>query len=314
MSTQYKNDPDDIVAWLQQSPGLAELRARFPAEWDRVQARVAGVIAQGRPEELKALTERPPAKRPRSPNPASRQARSDLLAEHVRHRMTCLLIKQYSLSVATGVAKGKVRFNVLNGYLAQRLLFSKGLERKMTSMLWFHLVWPFIRQKRLLMPLVESRGIYCFYSRELIDGLVALIGSGSCIEIAAGDGTLSRFLNCRGTRVTATDNHSWKQSIHYGDSVALCDARAALEKYRPEVVVCSWPPAGNDFERHVFRTVSVHTYIVIGSRYQSASGNWAEYKAQTAFSFEEDVRLGGLVLPPELGAAVYIFRRKTRVS
>ena len=93
------------------------------------------------------------------------------------------------------------------------------------------------------------------------------------------------------------------------ESVARCDAREALNRYAPEVVVCSWPPARKDFERHVFKTDSVQLYIVIGSRLQFASGNWDDYRAQSGFSLEVDQRLGQLVLPPEVGSAVYIFRR-----
>ena len=58
------------------------------------------------------------------------------------------------------------------------------------------------------MPLVQPKGIYCFYSKPLIQDLAALIGQRSCIEIAAGDGTLSRFLAAKGVDLTATDDHS----------------------------------------------------------------------------------------------------------
>lgn len=309
------DNPEKILTWLQKSPPLPELCARFPEDWEIVQGKLADIIAHGTPEDLKAITDRPREKKPlrngfRSSGPGNTKTREALLSEHVRHRMTCLVVKQYSLSVATGVAKGKVRFDVINGYLAQKLFFSKGLERKMTRLFWFRLIWPLIWRKRLLMPLVESRGIYCFYSRELVEALAAIIGSRSCIEIAAGDGTLSRFLKSRGIQITATDNQSWTHSIQYPDDVALCDAKEALRRYAPEVVVCSWPPARNDFERHVFKTKSVQTYIVIGSRFQFGSGNWTDYKAQSTFSFEEDRKLGALVLPPELGSAVYIFHRR----
>ena len=75
-------------------------------------------------------------------------------------------------------------------------------------------------------------------------------------------------------------------------------------------MLCSWPPANNDFERAVFNTRSVELYIVIGSRHQFAAGNWATYEQQTAFELEESLELSRLVLPPELDAAVYLFRRK----
>jgi hypothetical protein len=58
-------------------------------------------------------------------------------------------------------------------------------------------------------------------------------------------------------------------------------------------------------------TRSVQLYIVIGSRHRFAAGNWGDYHEQSAFSFEEDRELSRLVLPPELDAVVYLFRRKT---
>ena len=138
-----------------------------------------------------------------------------------------------------------------------------------------------------------------------------MIASRSCLEIGAGDGTLSRFLKERGVQITATDNHSWKNAVDYPEWVIKLGAREALAAYAPEVVICSWPPSQNDFERYVFNTPRVQLYIVIGSRHQFAFGNWKDYKQQSVFDLEEDKKLGALVLPPELGAAVYVFRRKS---
>jgi hypothetical protein len=50
-------------------------------------------------------------------------------------------------------------------------------------------------------------------------------------------------------------------------------------------------------------------YIVIGSQHRFASGNWMDYEAQTPFTLEHSEELSGLVLPPELGSPVLIFRR-----
>ncbi|TQS47091.1 hypothetical protein [Cryptosporangium phraense] len=222
--------------------------------------------------------------------------------------MTTALVRQLAMSAATGIESGRVRFNLLNGWVAQKLLFSSGLTRKAVSLRLFRLVWPFVWQKRLLMPLVQKKGIYCFYSRELIEALATLIDGRDCLEIAAGDGTLSRLLGLAGVAVRATDDHSWSQ-VAFGDSVERLDAVRALRRYQPPVVVCSWPPAGNSFERAVFATPSVQLYVVIGSKHEHASGDWAAYRKQRGFSFELDSRLSGLVLPPELDSAVYVFRR-----
>ena len=175
---------------------------------------------------------------------------------------------------------------------------------------WFAMVWPLLTQKSYLMPLVEPRGIYCFYSRRLIKEIVRLADGRRTLEIGAGDGTLSRFLRAEGVDVTATDDHSWSHSIDFPDDVVDEDAVTALRSRQPEVVICSWPPAGNGFEQEVFRTPSVQLYAVISSQHAFASGNWQAYSDQTEFEYTEDPQLSRLVLPPELEGAVYVFRRR----
>lgn len=294
------------LEWLKTNPSLDELCSRFPEEWARVQQDISVIVERGVAEELKAYLERLSSKTPQ-------QNRDAALSQFVRSRMAHESVKKLCLSTLaadTGVKQGKLRFNWFNGFIAQRLLFSRGLERKPVSLSWFRLLWPLVWQRKRLMPLVQPKGIYCFYSRELIEALAGMIASRSCLEIGAGDGTLTRFLKDRGVELTATDNHGWSQAVQYPEWVAKLDAREALAAYAPEVVICSWPPSQNDFERHVFDTPSVQLYIVIGSRHQFAFGNWKDYLRQSAFDLEEDKRLGALVLPPELEPAVYVFRRK----
>lgn len=309
-----RESPKEVWAWLRTRPSLTELCSRFPEEWKKVQLQIAAVAQRGKPGGLQ--TEhgrtsrdeegRDTSFRNRRSNRKSQQVR---ISEHVQTRITYLAIKNYGMAAATGIKEGKVRFNVFNGMIVQSLLFSRDLERKPASLFWFRTLWPFVWQKNLLMPLAETKGIYCFYSKELIVALANMIGSRSCLEIAAGDGTLARFLKDHGVQITATDSGSWKHAVDYPDFVKRLDARKALKAYSPEVVICSWPPAKNDFERHVFKTRSVQLYIVIGSRLNFAAGNWRAYNAQSTFSIEEDRALSRLVLPPELGSAVHVFSR-----
>lgn len=307
--------PEKTIKWLQARPTLDELDMEFPDLLKDVRLELAEIVAGGSASELPAYLKRmSQAERLLEKKyHSSRGSRSIAIAfvqQSVSTRMAHIAIKQHLIAEASGIKKGKVRFNLLNGYLAQKLLFADGLERKPVSLFWFRLIWPLLWQRRLLMPLVQPEGIYCFYSRQLVDALAALIGTRNCLEIAAGDGTLTRFLAGRGADITATDDHSWQQEVKYPEFVARLDAREALCKHAPEVVLCSWPPAGNSFEQHVFKCGSVQLYIVIGSRHRFAAGNWDDYRQQSAFDFEEDIKLSGLVLPPELDGAVYVFRRK----
>jgi hypothetical protein len=310
-----QNHAKKTLEWLITNPALEELCARYPAEWAAVQQEMAAIIERGVAEELKVYLERLSAPASVSGNfPENRQKNTEaVLSQFIRSRMAQESVKKLCLSTLaadTGVKKGKLRFNLFNGFIAQKLLFAKGLERKPVSLFWFKLLWPLVWQKKRLMPLVQPRGIYCFYSRELIKSMTAMIAARNCLEIGAGDGTLTRFLRTQGVQLIATDNYGWTKAIAYPKQVLKLDAREALATYVPEVVICSWPPSQNDFERYVFNTPSVQLYIVIGSRHQFAFGNWKDYKQQSVFDLEEDQTLGALVIPPELGAAVYVFRRK----
>ena len=204
----------------------------------------------------------------------------------------------------------RTRTNYLNSFLLQKLLFCSKNERMPGSLFWFRIIWPLIWQRKLFLDSIELRGLYCFYSKELINELTKLIGTKPCLEIAAGDGSLARFLESQGTQIVATDNRSWKFAIQYPETVICLEVEDALKQYKPEIILCSWPPRNNGFEEHIFKSSCVQTYIVISSEVESASGNWITYRSQTTFSFTSNKMLSKLVLPPELKPAVYIFRRQ----
>lgn len=311
-----KNElPEKVMKWLQTQPSLDDLGTEFPEVLETVRHELAAILAGGSagalPSYLRRMTqeERLVRKQYDCCRGDSKNA-ARLVRQIVRMRTAHLAVKQHLISEATGIKKGKVRFNLINGFIAQKLLFADGLERKPVSLNLFRMFWPLLPQRRLLMPLVQPQGIYCFYSRQLVDALAALIEVRPCLEIAAGDGTLTRFLADRGVPITASDDQSWQHEVKYPPFVVKLGAQEALHEYVPEVVLCSWPPAGNTFERQVFRTKSVQLYIVISSRHRFAAGNWEDYRAQSVFDFAVDEKLSRLVLPPELDAAVYVFRRK----
>ena len=299
------NDAAATLAWVKTRPSLQAMRDAFPDEWESVQSEIAAAAAANDTARLHRLLQ--PAEN--SARGFRRMDRRRLALAEVRRRMATLEVERRSLAIAAGASSGKLRFNLFNGFVAQRLLFRKGFERRPVSMFWFRLWWPLLWQRRYLMPLVKQKGIYCFYSGALVARLAQRIGARRCLEIAAGDGTLSGFLADAGVDIRATDDHSWGHDVTYPDAVERLDARTALARYAPEVVICSWPPAGNGFERHVFRTPSVTTYIVILGGHRQASGNWPDYEGQTEFVGEEARELSRLVLPPELGSAVHVFSR-----
>lgn len=294
---------------------LEELIARYPEDWAEVGRELTSALAAGRIEKLGDLAREASASADQWQSRLRGASKNRKLVEQarphlVRGRLWLLALDQCALAAAAGQASGKVRFNLLNGLLIQKLLFRQGLERKPASLTWFRLCWPLVSQKRILMPLVQSQGIFCFYSGKLIVEISSLIAGRSCLEIAAGDGTLSRLLTEAGAPVRATDDHSWTHVIDFPEQVEKMAAPTALERYRPQVVICSWPPPGNLFEQQVFNTPSVELYLVIGSRHAFASGNRQAYAGRKGFDLEVSPRLSHYVLPPELDSEVLIFRRR----
>ncbi|SOC06402.1 hypothetical protein SAMN05880501_104269 [Ureibacillus xyleni] len=228
----------------------------------------------------------------------------------IKARFALFLLEQLRLSALANKHTKKIRLNLWDGFILQKLLFKNDLVRKPASLYLFKFFWKFISNKQSLMPLVNEKGIYCFYSRELIKELSTLTEGKECLEIGAGDGTLTRFLNAENIHCTATDDYSWEHCITYPDFVEKADAKAALQKYNPEVVICSWPVPKNTYEKHVFKTNSVNLYIVIGTRNPAFTGDIDSYLNAANFTMEYSEKLSSLVLPPSNENAVYLFRRK----
>jgi hypothetical protein len=309
-------DPKDELKWVCHSAGLQELMERYPEQWRVVGPKLVAAIEDGRAQTLKDYSANAKSMEETWHSRIHKSRHNTKVVESamphlIKSRMALLAMDQCYQAAALGKASGKVRFNLINGFIIQKLLFSHHLTRKPASLKQFRFWWRFVRQKRLLMPLVQPKGIYCFYSKELINELYALIGNRACLEIGAGDGTLTRFLADKGARINATDNYSWSRIIEYPETVERLSARQALDKYQPRAVICSWPPPGNNFEQNIFSTRSVEIYIVIGSRYRFAGGNWDSYESQDRFRWSTDIKLSSMVIPPELESAVLIFRRNT---
>ena len=185
------------VETLRRNPSLEELREEYPAEWAAVERDIGRLIADEDGEAIKRYLQSLAA--PARATSGRRQPEKKLISTEIRRRMAAEALSRAYTAAASGVAAGKrVRFGLVNGYIAQKLLFRLDLERKPASLPAFRLIWPMLRQRRLLMPLVTKRGIYCFYTRQLVAALAELIGDRLCLEIAAGDGTLSRFLTDAG--------------------------------------------------------------------------------------------------------------------
>jgi hypothetical protein len=299
---------------LVESASLDSLIESFPDAWATVGGALVEATAAKRPEALEAFvrTAKEAAEPYRQQVEKSRKNPAVLataLPYLVRSRMA-LLAAQRTVQAAALGTRGRHRFTLWNGLLVQKLFFAQGLRRKPVSMRAFCWLWPLVTQKRLLMPLVNAKGIYAFYSKELLVALAGIIAERPALEIAAGDGCLSRFLRAASVAIRATDDHSWARAIDYPDDVERLDAEAALVRYRPRVVLCSYPPPQNTFEATVLASDFVETYVVITTRHRFAAGNWAAYEAQSGFDIAADAELSRLILPPEIEPLLLVFRRK----
>lgn len=296
---------------------LSELKEMFPAQWQSLAEELTPLCRPEESQKLAAALHRISAEADAFHSRVTRSRGNQAVVKValpyvVRHRMARLwLTNSCLLSVADAGKDGKAKLSFWDGFLMQRLLFRRGMERKPVSLAWFRVVWPMVRpkQRSLMLYLVQRKGIYCFYSDRLVEGLARLISNRPCLEIAAGDGTLTRFLRQAGISVRATDNQSWGSDIQYPDFVEKAGAEESLRKYAPPVVICSWPPSGNTFERYVFACPSVEEYVVIASRQTFACGNWELYGKQKDFEWKRDETLSRWLLPPEVEGTVLVFRR-----
>jgi hypothetical protein len=291
------------------------LMENFPEEWEAVGKGLVEATATKRPEALEAFVRAAKdAAHPYEQRVQNSGKNPQVLATAmpflVRKRMAILSAQRALQAAAMGSSPGRKRFGMWSGFLVQRLFFSRGLVRKPVSMRQFRRLWPLVTQKRLLMPLVQPRGMYAFYSQELVAALARLCDGRPALEIAAGDGCLSTFLQAAGVEIRATDDHSWTQNIRYPESVEKLDAAAALERYQPKVVVCSYPPPKNTFEQTIFKTSSVELYVVVTTKHRFAAGDWQAYEAQTTFEMTADPELSRLILPPEIDPLLLVFRRR----
>mmetsp|Transcript_11824 Transcript_11824/g.15396 ORF Transcript_11824/g.15396 Transcript_11824/m.15396 type:complete len:167 (+) Transcript_11824:499-999(+) len=109
-----------------------------------------------------------------------------------------------------------------------------------------------------LFAFAEKYSIYEVFNREYISALSeylverhALLPSElhdrPIVEVAAGSGRLSHFLNqCKlPVTVIATDDGSW--TLNQPFPVENLSHERAIAKYEPAIVICSWMPENMDF-------------------------------------------------------------------
>ena len=127
-------------------------------------------------------------------------------------------------------------------------------------------------------------GLYSLPTHELVERLREIIGGRSAIEVGAGHGVLAEALG-----IVATDSHQQTMPkyraayaskgwpiVPYGPNVEKLDAKEAIRKHRPQVVIGCWVTHKYDPRRHAAGGNEVgldedwildhcQTYVVVGN-------------------------------------------------
>jgi hypothetical protein len=117
--------------------------------------------------------------------------------------------------------------------------------------------------------------IFQFYSIEFIDHVVKTINSSGfqrIIEIGAGDGYLSYFLNEAGIGIVATDDYS-RTYINRPGRVEKIGHMDALKKYDPDFVVINWEEYRGTYSLDVLAYPSVKNLLWIGEGSVGCTGS-----------------------------------------
>ena len=309
---------DQMLKALDDAMPLERMMVAFPVEWRAVDDVLNRLFATGDPSAINAFMTKTRAEMDLwQEKIRDHPHQSALLAEGLSHllqgRMAfeSLNIRLHALlgGKDSRPGAGLSRYNL---FFARKLLRLPAVRRLPPPGFWMRFCWRFVTQKGGLLSLLEQSGIYAIFTVEFVVALARIMrGSGTLLEVGAGDGTLSKFLKREGLDIVATDDYSWTHKIRYGEGVLKMGASEALSQFAPSCVVCSWPPPGNDFEKIIFATRSVMTYIVIGSRHPFATSNRDAYiEAAGLFERQDAPHLARALFPPELDHEVLIFRRK----
>lgn len=163
--------------------------------------------------------------------------------------------------------------------LAADAIDGYGRLKIMPAAFWAGTTW----QERALFG--HEHGLYSFPTTELVTHLNHMIAGRTAIEIGAGNGVLAEALE-----IPATDSFQQIQSkyrkiyeaagqpiVPYGPNVKPYDARQAVRKYKPQVVIACWVTERFDLNREwaggnedgvdeqALLDSGIETYILVGA-------------------------------------------------
>lgn len=122
----------------------------------------------------------------------------------------------------------------------------------------------------LLKEYCDQFGIYQILNAEFNDALareIKNLGLQPVLEVGAGNGDLSQALRRRNIETVAVDNFEQTLPGKMLDAPGIpekMDYKDAIYRYNPELIICSWMPAGEDWTPDFRAHSSVKSYILIG--------------------------------------------------
>ncbi|MDB4975469.1 MAG: hypothetical protein JWN48_3810 [Myxococcaceae bacterium] len=194
---------------------------------------------------------------------------------------------------------GSARVRRARAQLAQALWTTRG-QRKLPSESELDRALSGVSAEELdwvceLSPLAP---LYLLPTRRFVQQLVRSLRAlevTEVLEVAAGDGFLSRCLQRAAPELTvrATDSGAWTSprarmneaerraldsadvpGLRLGESVERLSARRAIERYRPQLVLCSWLPPGNLLDTLVRAPVRYVLELGAGSGVTASAYSW----------------------------------------
>lgn len=115
------------------------------------------------------------------------------------------------------------------------------------------------------------------------------------LEIGAGNGRLTHLLQQRLNEqvpgkfeMTATDSKEWPYEIKTHYPVEVLDHKQAVEKHKPQIVLCSWMLPNIDLSAEIREAKSVDEYILIGDKKCCGNAEKTWGYQQTSPQFEKD--------------------------
>ena len=289
---------------------LKQLAQLHPEIWQDVITNLRKNVASGRGEALATWRQDAFVTLARLRANLPKDLGSDSI-DLLRAQMTLLAIDQF-----VDVTTGKSGLNPsLRDRTIMRCLIRPRILNHVGSTEEFDRRWDWLNDKIWGAADLQRQGIWSVPTLELVDRFSDHCHGKKVLELGAGRALLYSALRARGLDITGVDDGSWNIGSSGAKSLAgrnieTMDAREAVNSVRPEVVLCSWPPAGNPFEEDVFESPTVRLYLVVLSRHSFASGNWLAYKNQNKFECSISEPLNKLLRPLETEQQVLIFRRK----